>query len=166
MKDGTPVVIRPIRPEDEPCMVKFHESLSERTVYLRYFDPLKLSERISHNRLARICFIDYAREIILVAERHNPETGEGEIIAASRLSKLHDPTIADFTCLISDAWQGKGLGTEIMTRQLDIARAEGIRHIRGAILPEADNMRHIFQKFGFEIHQVPDSQAIRAEIDL
>ena len=49
---------------------------------------------------------------------------------------------------------------------LDIARAEGIRHIRGAILPEADNMKHIFQKFGFEIHQVPDSQAIRAEIDL
>ena len=68
LKDGTPVIIRPIRPEDEPFMVKFHESLSERTVYLRYFDPLKLSVRTSHERLARICFIDYAREIILVAE--------------------------------------------------------------------------------------------------
>jgi acetyltransferase len=166
LKDGTPVTIRPIRPEDEPCMVKFHETLSERTVYLRYFDPLKLSTRISHERLARICFIDYAREIILVAEWHNPETGNDEIIAASRLSKLHDSSTADFTCVISDAWQNKGLGTEILTRQMAIARAEGIQHLQSAILPEADNMRHIFTKFGFTIHEVPGSQTVRAEIDL
>lgn len=166
LKDGTRVVIRPIRPEDEPLMVKFHESLSERTVYLRYFDPLKLSARISHERLARITFIDYAREIILVAERHNPDSGEKEIIGVSRLSKLHGSDTADFTLVVSDAWQGKGLGTEMLRRQMDIARAENVGHIRAAILPEADDMRHIFGKFGFQIYDVPDSQTMRAEIDL
>ncbi len=166
LNDGTPVTIRPIRPEDEPLMVKFHETLSERTVYLRYFDPVKLSERTAHERLARICFIDYAREIILVAERDNLATGEAEIIAASRLSKLHDSDSAEFTIIISDAWHGKGLGTEILTRQIEIARAEGIQHIRAAILPEADNMRYIFEKFGFTIKSGPDGQTMQAMIDL
>ena len=68
MKDGKKVTIRPIRPEDEPLMVKFHETLSERSVYLRYFSPLKLQQRVAHTRLVRICFNDYDREIALVAE--------------------------------------------------------------------------------------------------
>ncbi len=76
MKDGTPVTIRPIRPEDEPLMVKFHETLSERSVYMRYFQPLKLSTRTAHERLTRICFIDYDREMALVAERRHPAGGE------------------------------------------------------------------------------------------
>ncbi len=59
-------MIRPIRPEDEPLMVRFHEKLSDRTVYLRYFQPLKLSQRVAHERLTRICFIDYDREMALV----------------------------------------------------------------------------------------------------
>ena len=165
LKRGDQVTIRPIRPEDEPLMVKFHEMLSERTVYLSYFDPIRLSERTSHERLARVSFIDYAREIILVAE-YQDEREQRHIIASSRLSKLHDSNEAEFTIIISDAWQGQGLGTEMLERQLDIARKEGIARIRAAILPEADNMRHIFQKFGFEINRVADDQAMLAEIDL
>ena len=164
MDDGTPVTIRPIRPEDEPLMAKFHESLSERTVYLRYFDPVKLSDRISHERLSRVSFIDYAREIILVAVRE--DVGTPEIIAASRMSKLHGTTIAEFTALVSDAWQGKGLGQEILTRQLEIARAEGITRLQSQILPEADSMRHIFDKFGFTIHEAEDDTPVVAEIAL
>jgi acetyltransferase len=58
LKDGTPILIRPIRPEDEPLMIKFHETLSERTVYFRYFYPMQLSQRIAHERLTHMCFID------------------------------------------------------------------------------------------------------------
>jgi len=63
MKDGTVVTIRPIRPEDEPVMVKFHRTLSERSVYLRYFHLMNLEQRTRHERLMRTCFIDYDREM-------------------------------------------------------------------------------------------------------
>jgi len=59
MKDGSAVTIRPIRPEDEPLLVRFHETLSDRSVYLRYFCSLSLSRRVAHERLLRICFGDY-----------------------------------------------------------------------------------------------------------
>ena len=63
--NATPVMIRPIRPEDEPLMVKFHETLSEQSVYFRYFQALHVSRRVAHERLTRICFNDYDREIAL-----------------------------------------------------------------------------------------------------
>ncbi len=83
-------LIRPIRPEDEPLLIKFHEKLSERSVYLRYFQPLKLTQRVAHERLSRICFIDYDREMVLVAERPNDQ-GEPEILAIGRLSEAAWP---------------------------------------------------------------------------
>ncbi len=80
LKDGTPVTIRPIRPEDEPLMVAFHATLSERSVYMRYFSPLQLSQRIAHERLTRICFVDYDRQTALVVEHHDQATGERQIL--------------------------------------------------------------------------------------
>ncbi|MFO5494909.1 MAG: acetate--CoA ligase alpha subunit, partial [Cuspidothrix sp.] len=96
LRNGTPITIRPIRPEDEPLIVKFHKTLSEESVYLRYFHLVKLSHRIAHERLTRICFIDYDREMVLVAEHENPETKETEILAVGRLSKLHGNNAAEF----------------------------------------------------------------------
>jgi len=107
MKDGKKVTIRPIRPEDEPLMVKFHEGLSERSVYLRYFSPLKLQQRVAHIRLVRICFNDYDREIALVAE-HKDDNGQTEIVAVARLSKLHSTNAAEFAVVVTDQWQRKG----------------------------------------------------------
>src|SRR5581483_4883023 len=69
LKNGIPVTIRPIRPEDEPLLVRFHGALSEDSVYARYMAPLQLAQRIAHERLTRVCFIDYDREMALVAER-------------------------------------------------------------------------------------------------
>src|SRR5262249_6293089 len=112
MKDGASVCIRPIRPEDEPAMVRFHETLSERSVYLRYFHLLNLEQRTQHERLTRICFIDYDREMALVAERRNPETGECEILGVGRMTKIHGTTEAEGAVLISDRWHGRGLGRE------------------------------------------------------
>ena len=74
--DGSQLVLRPIRPEDEPLIVAFHGTLSERTVELRYFNAMKLSTRVAHGRLTRICFIDYDREMALVADRKNTCTGD------------------------------------------------------------------------------------------
>ncbi|HVP65502.1 MAG TPA: bifunctional acetate--CoA ligase family protein/GNAT family N-acetyltransferase [candidate division Zixibacteria bacterium] len=154
MKDGETVLIRPIRPEDEPRIVDFHKNLSERSVYLRYFQPLKYSQRVSHERLTRICFIDYNREMALVAER---KTGDGssEIIAVGRLSKLHGLPEGELACLIRDGFQGKGLGTELYKRLLHVAKDEGLRKVHSNMLGENKEMRALCQKLGFKI-SAPD----------
>ena len=72
------------RPEDEPMMVKFHGTLSDQTVYLRYFHMEKLSTRVAHERLIQKCFIDYDREMAMVAERIAPETGRPEVSPGHR----------------------------------------------------------------------------------
>src|SRR5512135_3398916 len=111
-KDGTQVIIRPIRPEDEPLLVKFHGTLSERSVSLRYFHAMKYTARVAHERLIRSCFIDYDREMGLVADRKNPETGEHEILGRGRLIKVRDTKEAELALVVSDRFQGRGLGTE------------------------------------------------------
>jgi acetyltransferase len=166
MEDGPEFTIRPIRPEDEPTMVRFHETLSERSVYLRYFHFIKLSERVAHERLSRICFIDYDREMVLVAEYVNPDSGQPEIVAAARLSKVHGENEAEFGLIISDAFQKRGLGTELLRRLIDIGRDEGLNRITGDILTANYDMQHISEKLGFRIASTDDPGVVRAELDL
>jgi acetyltransferase len=164
LKDGTPVLIRPIRPEDEPLMIRFHEKLSERTVYLRYFQPLKLSQRVAHERLTRICFIDYDREMVMVTLRKHPESGQEEIIAVGRLSKLHGVNEAECAVLIIDECHHQGLGTELYRRLLQIARAEGIQRLVSTMLTENREMRSICKRLGFQIKIDTEDQLVQAEI--
>ena len=134
-KDGSQLVLRPIRPEDEPLLVAFHGTLSERTVALRYFHAMKLSTRVAHERLTRICFIDYDREMALVADRKNADTGGREILGVGRLSKIRGTDEAEFALVVSDRFQRQGLGTELLSRLLQIGRDEKIRRIVGVIRP-------------------------------
>ncbi len=165
MKDGNEVVIRPIRPEDEPLMIPFHEKLSERSVYLRYFQPLKLTQRTAHERLTRICFIDYNREMALVAERKN-EAGEPELLAIGRLSKIHGRDEAELAAVAIDAAQHKGLGTELYNRLIAVAREAGIKKLISNMLPENREMRALCVKLGFKMHSSLEDNMIRAELDL
>jgi acetyltransferase len=166
MEDGPEFTIRPIRPEDEPTMVRFHETLSEQSVYLRYFHFIKLSERVAHERLSRICFIDYDREMVLVAEYLNEGSGQPEIVAAARLSKVHGENGAEFGLIISDTFQKRGLGTELLQRLINIGRDEGLSRITGDILSANYNMQHISEKLGFKITSTDDPSVVRAELDL
>jgi len=166
MKDGTILIIRPIRPEDEPLLVKFHETLSAHSVYLRYFHSLDLSRRVEHERLVRICFIDYDREMALVAERTNLQTGEAEIVGVGRLSKLHGANEAEFAMLVSDKYQGTGLGTELLKRLLRVARDEGLDRVSAYMLVENSGMRHVSEKLGFSLHYDEKEQLVKAEINL
>ena len=166
MKDGTPVTIRPIRPEDEPLMVKFHETLSEQSVYYRYFHPIRLQHRVAHERLTRICFIDYAREMALVVEHTDPTNGAHRILGVGRLIKLHGRNEAEFAILVGDPWQRLGLGTETLRRLLRIGRAEKFRRITGDILPENVRMQNVCGRLGFRRRYSPDQGVVKAEIDL
>jgi acetyltransferase len=164
-KDGSEVTIRPIRPEDEPLLIKFHGKLSERSVYLRYFQPLKLTQRVAHERLSRICFVDYDREMVLVAERPN-EKGEPEILAIGRLSKLHGLNEGELAALAIDAAQHKGLGTELYRRLIEQARKEKLAKLVSNMLPENKEMRALCVKLGFKMFSSLEDNMIRAELNL
>jgi acetyltransferase len=166
MKDGMPVTFRPIRPEDEPMMIKFHETLSDRSVYLRYLHPMMLSQRVTHERLSRICFVDYEREIALVAEGNDPETGERRIFAAGRLSKLHGTDAATFTILVNDRYQGRGLGREFLRQLVEVGRAEKLSRIVAKISPDNTGMQRVCESLGFTLHPARDSLMVEAEITL
>ncbi len=165
-EQGMDFWLRPIRPEDEPLIVKFHEGLSERTVKLRYFTPMKLRQRISHERLTRIVFIDYDREIAIVASRTDERTGEPEIAGVGRLTrnslKSQD---AEFGVIVSDRYQRQGLGRELLNRLVEIGRKEGLLTITGYVLPENAEMLALAERFGFKLHDAEDG-VIAAVLEL
>jgi acetyltransferase len=157
---GIQTTFRPIRPEDEPLMVKFHETLSDRSVYLRYLHPMMLSQRVAHERLARICFVDYDREIALVAESEDTTTQEKRIMAVARLSRVHGTDDAQLTILVNDAFQGQGLGTEMVNRLLEIGRAEKIQRVLASISEENRGMQSLCQKLGFKLNPPKEGRVV------
>jgi acetyltransferase len=165
LKDGTLVTIRPIRPEDEPLMVQFHTTLSERSVYLRYFCSLSLSARVEHERLVRICFGSYERGFALVADRKNPETGQHEILGVGRFSAINRSD-AEAAVLVSDRWQGRGLGTELLAGVTRVARQEGFRKLSGEILSDNLPVQAIFKKVGFKLRAMEDPSSVMAMLEL
>jgi len=166
LRDGTAVTIRPIRPEDEPLMVRFHEPLSERTVEMRYFQPLDFSRRAAHDRLTRLCFIDYDRELALVAEGRDGATGRAEILGIGRLSRLRRRDEAEFALLVSDRWQGQGLGSELLRLLVEFGREEKLRRICAEMLPGNIEMQQVSKKLGFRLERSAGDGVVRAEIEI
>jgi acetyltransferase len=171
-RDGVPVTFRPIRPEDEPRLAAFHETLSEQSVYFRYLHPIALSQRIAHERLARICFADYDRQMVLVAERAAAGTGPAvggapEILGVGRVSRVAWTVEAEFALLVSDQFQRRGLGTELLRRLLAVARTERIHRVVGHISPENQPMLGIARRLGFRLaRQKEDPTLVGAALDL
>ncbi len=149
MKDASGVTIRPIRPEDEPLMVDFHHTLSDASVYLRYFQVQKLDSRIAHENLIRRCCVDYDREIALVVDHLNPQSGAHEILAVGRLTRPLGREEAELGVLVTDRHQGSGLGRELVSRLIQIARAEKIHTIVAHILTENAPMLALARRFHF-----------------
>ncbi|MGC2353036.1 MAG: GNAT family N-acetyltransferase, partial [Candidatus Udaeobacter sp.] len=162
---GVEVTIRPIRPEDEPLMVKFHKTLSDRSVHLRYFGLVSLERRIMHERLRRVCFIDYDREIALVADLKNRD-GTHQILGVGRLIKEHGTDEAEFAILISDPWQGKGLGSELLKLLVQIGRKEHLLRIVGHISAENTTMKRVSEEVGFDLRFDQSDNEWFAEIEL
>src|SRR4029077_17719346 len=163
LRKETPLTIRPTRPEDEPLMVKFHGTLSEESVHFRYFGISKLEQRVAHERLTRICFNDYDREIAIVAIRQAPETEEEEILGVGRLIKVHGVNEAEFAIVISDQLQGQGLGTHLLKLLLDIGCQEGLERIFGHILPDNYSMQRVCRKLGFVVNYDSFAEDMKAE---
>jgi acetyltransferase len=161
---GQSFTLRPIRPDDEPMMIAFHRNLSEQSVHLRYFGTMSLSQRTSHERLTRMCFIDYDRQIALVAIHRDPETSHDQIVGVGRLIKRHDSRDGEAAILVSDPFQGKGLGTELVKRLLTIASQEGIRRVVAEMLPENHVMQQVCRELGFHLRHRPGEEIVEGEL--
>ncbi len=151
---GAEYTFRPIRPEDEPLMVDFHRSLSEETVRMRYDQPFELKQRVAHERLAQVCFADFERQIVLVAEG-TCDGGDPAIVAVARLSKVPGTDNATFGVLVRDACQGSGLGTALLTRLLEVGRQEGVQEVSATFRSDNAAMKRISGKLGFTITEGP-----------
>lgn len=147
LQDGSNIVLRPIRPEDEPLLVQFHKELSEKSIRQRFFAFMSLSERVAHDRLIRICFTDYDRDISLVAEKTTVENKE--IIGVARLGRVPGTQHAQVKLIIADAYHNLGLGTKLIKNLLEIAKKEKIDQVDVHILAENEGMIKICHKLGF-----------------
>jgi acetyltransferase len=131
---------------------------------MRYFHYIQYNRRVAHERLTRLCFIDYEREMALVVERKDPVTGERAILAIGRLSKVHQTAEAEFAILVSDAYQGHGFGGELLRRLVQIGRDEKLQRIVATILSDNVAMQRVSRKIGFKLERVESE--FHAELDL
>ena len=136
-------------------MVAFHAKLSEQSIYQRYFHLMTLNQRTSHERLVRVCFGDYDREIALVAE-HQAASGQAELVAVGRLSKAHRGNEAELAFLIVDEYQSRGLGSELARRLIDIAREEKLERVTVEILAGNRPMIEVCRGLGFQLEYIED----------
>ena len=166
MKNGEQVIIRPIRAEDEPLMVKFHHGLSDQSVYLRYFQHVTLSARTAHERLARVCFLDYDREIGLLAEYRDPSTKETRVVAIGTLQKLFPKSEGEVAVLVSDDYHRQGLGQELIARLVSFARDEQLQVVSATTMIENGGMCAIFKRLGFEVSTDFEDQLVTAKLVL
>ena len=162
LADGIAVTIRPIRPDDEPLVIRFHEGLSERTVYLRYFYYFGLDRRTNHERLRRNCLFDCDSEMAFVAERFNSK--DWEIVGVGRLSRSASAQAAEVSLVVTDAYQGCGLGSTLVSRLVTFARELSLHHLTASVLRENSPMRRIFKKVGFEFEPSGTSEVLEARL--
>lgn len=166
LKDGAKVTVRPIRPEDEPAMVKFHGLLSDETVYLRYFHMARLDTRVAHDRLVRKCFIDYDREMALVAELAGANSDAPSIIGVGRLSRRPLSEEAELAVVVADRYQHQGLGGELIARLVKVAQAEGLKRIVAEFHSENSAIRHLAVHGGAKVERTPDPMCFRITVSL
>jgi len=165
-RDGEPFIVRPIRPDDEPLLVAFHQALSDESVRLRYMHSFKLDARTAHDRLTRTCFVDYDREMALVAEVRSP-AGAPAIAAVGRLSRDRDGGGgAEFALLVADAWQKRGIGRALLRRLVEVARRERMTRVYADILATNVRMQHLCGELGFVLDPLPDAGVISAVLQI
>jgi acetyltransferase len=144
LEDGTPVLLRPMKPEDEPMVADLLDNCSEQTIYFRYFHMIK---SWSHEALIRFTQNDYDREIGIAAIGLPP--GPDVMMGVGRLVMTPDRDAAEFAVIVADAWHGKGLGEKLLDRVIKIAKENGVRSLYGDVLAENQPMLGLVKKMGF-----------------
>ena len=160
MRDGKEVLLRPIRPEDEPLMADLFRTFSEETTKLGFFQVIG---KTNHKTLSGYCNIDYDRELTIAAER--TEEGARKIVGIVRLVVEPDEKRGEIAVVVGDPWQNLGLGSKMFDHIINIGKDIGLRTIFGEILAENTKMLHLCKKRGFEIKSL-DERNYQATLNL
>lgn len=162
--EPTVVTLRPVHPSDEAGLGQFLDQLSNQSVYLQRSNLLPQNPRQRLQRLRQLCFLDYDRDVAVVAERHRTSSKPAEIVAAARLSRLPDSTTAEFVLIVDDAIQGRELGTAMLERLIEFASHRGIEQIKASMLAENKALHRVCEKLGFDLQ--PIGQYVVATLNL
>ena len=151
LSNGTEVLLRPVRPEDEPLEKEMLTGLSEEALRGRFFQIIK---KITHEMLIRFCNIDYDREMAIVAELREGE--RKRLIGIGRLIIEPDFRKGEFAVVIHDDFQSKGLGYKLVDMIIGIAQEKGLKEIYGIVLTDNTRMLTLCKRLGFHITHLPD----------
>jgi acetyltransferase len=164
LREGTEVILRPIKPEDEPMELDFIKGLSTETSRFRFFQIIK---DLPHDALVRFCNIDYDREMAFIAETtdtNNNQAPQRVEIGVSRLILDPNRRRGEIAVVIADKFQGKGLGTKLVDMLIEVARDKGVEALYGVIMSGNMAMIRLCEKLGFAIRREQDS--VLAELKL
>jgi acetyltransferase len=160
LTDKTPVLLRPVRPEDEPMLQDIVAHMTPEDQRFRFFMPMK---ELSHQFAARLSQVDYDREMALLATTSDGKTALG----VSRYSADPDNQQAEYAISVRSDWKGRGLGYILMSRLIGIAMQRGIGAMVGDVLRENKAMLELCRHLGFVIASHPDDpSALRVSLDL
>ena len=160
LRDGRTVLLRPIKPEDEPLWLEMFKNFSEESIRYRFFQIIKDTP---HEVRVRYCNIDYDREIAIVAEI--TEDGHRKILGVVRVSLEPDQKNGEIAFIIADPWQGLGLGTKMVDYVIDICKDMKIETIYAMILPDNYRAVSLMKKMGFNITHLSDG-TVKATLNL
>jgi acyl-CoA hydrolase/RimJ/RimL family protein N-acetyltransferase len=146
LRDGTEVLLRPIKPTDEPLMQELFYSLSDQTIYLRFFSSMGA---MPHERVQYYTTIDYDAQMAIVAvvERNSDQ----DIIGVGRYIRDKDSDLAELALLVRDDWHGKGLGTLIHHYLAQVAQTRNVGGFKAEILEQNKRALHVFTKIGGKV---------------
>jgi acetyltransferase len=159
LSDGTPVTLRPIRPEDEPLWHAMLADSSDETIHMRF---RAMFSRSTHEMAARYCFIDYDREMAIVAELTDPDRGR-RLAGVARLVAGPNRRSAEFAILLADAWQGRGLAAPLTDFTLDVAGRWGLDTVFAETTPDNGRMIAVMERHGFAIERNAGDEVVVGE---
>lgn len=148
-RDGAPVYIRAIRPDDKDRLAAFHRRLSPESVYFRFFE---IKQELSPQDLSYLTELDFDRRVALVATLVRDR--EAPLVGVARYDVLpSDPKRAELGIIVEDAYQGKGIGTQLLKHLLGIAFSQGVREITAEVLPQNTKMLELVSNSGVPVRR-------------
>ena len=162
LRSGRDVLLRPIRPEDEPEHYDFLSRLTPEDIQFRFFG---LIGRLPHTQMARYTQIDYDREMAFIASAALAD-GKRETLGVVRAIADPDNREAEFAIVVRSDLKGQGLGRKLMDKIIDYLRGRGTRAVVGQVLKDNVNMLALVREIGFERRSVIDEGVVEVKLDL